>query len=153
VASVVRDIGAPGHPGGLLDRLQIIKVWHGGEGEFHQEVHEIAGRKAKPTSQAPPSVDLNTCEPQGPGHDQLCAVWSDPNFDPTRAAIYYVRAVENPSCRWSWRECLALEAKDSAASGESENASPPRPSACDDPDVPRTIQERAWTSPIWIEPT
>ncbi|MFK7898955.1 MAG: DUF3604 domain-containing protein [Myxococcota bacterium] len=147
-ASVARDVGVPGHPGGLLDRLQIIKVWHGEDGEFHQEVHDIAGRKA-PTAtangapapaSAPASVDLDTCEPQGSGHGELCAVWTDPHFDPTRAAAYYVRAVENPSCRWSWRECLALP------------ADAPRPSACDDPGVPKTIQERAWTSPIWIEP-
>ncbi len=147
VASVSRDVGIAGHPGGLLDRLQIVKVWHDEDGAFQQEVHEMAGRKAEPASsaEAPPSVDLATCEPRGPGHAQLCGVWTDPNFDPTRAAIYYVRAIENPSCRWSWRECLALE-----EDGDGLNAA--RPTACDDPKVPRTIQERAWTSPIWIEP-
>lgn len=141
VASVARDPGLPGHPGGLLDRLQIIKVWYGQNGEFHQAVHDVDGRLAKSagTSREPASVDLNTCEPRGQGADSLCAVWTDPDFDPNRMAAYYVRAVENPSCRWSWRTCLALP--------EAE-----RPAGCTDPKIAKEIQERAWTSPIWYEP-
>ena len=73
-------------------------------------------------------------------HDELYAVWRDPDFDARRAAIYYLRAVENPICRWSWRECLGMP--------ETE-----RPPTCNDPEIPRVIQERAWTSPIWYEPT
>ena len=60
-------------------------------------------------------------------------------IEPGRAAVYYARIVENPSCRWSTRRCLALP--------EAE-----RPDGCSDPGIPKTIQERAWTSPIWIEP-
>jgi hypothetical protein len=140
VASVARDPGTADHPGGLLDRLQIIKVWHGEDGQFHQEVHDVAGRLGGESSSEAASVDLATCEPRGVGHDQLCSVWTDPNFDADKAAAYYVRAVENPSCRWSWRTCLELP-----ESG--------RPEACRDPDIPRTIQERVWTSPIWYSPT
>jgi len=144
IASVNRDAGAPGSPGGLLDRLQIVKVWYGEDGDFHQAIFDVDGRVADAqnetgTSREPASVDLNMCEPRGVGADSLCAVWTDPNFDSTRAAAYYVRAVENPSCRWSWRTCLTLPA------GE-------RPASCDDPSIPRVIQERAWTSPIWYEP-
>jgi len=47
--------------------------------------------------------------------------------------------VENPSCRWTTWKCLAMPA------GE-------RPNGCSDPRVPKTIQERAWTSPIWFTP-
>ncbi|MAG31217.1 MAG: hypothetical protein CL908_10065 [Deltaproteobacteria bacterium] len=137
VASVARDPGAPGQPGGQLDRLQIIKAWADDDGNFHQAVHDVAGRLAGATSREPASVDLRTCEPQGYGHDTLCAVWTDPDFDPSRKAVYYARVVENPSCRWSWRECLAIP--------EAE-----RPESCRDANVPRTIQERAWTSPIWV---
>ncbi|MEZ4376415.1 MAG: DUF3604 domain-containing protein, partial [Polyangiaceae bacterium] len=54
-------------------------------------------------------------------------------------AYYYVRALENPTCRWSWRQCLSLP--------EAE-----RPEACSDPSVAKQIQERAWSSPIWYEP-
>ena len=66
-------------------------------------------------------------------------MWRDPDFDPERPAFYYVRVVEDPVCRWSWRDCLTL----------AEDARPP---ACSDPTVPRTIQERAWTSPVWYSP-
>lgn len=139
IANVTRDPGTPQNPGGRLDRLQIIKVWHGEDGQFHQEIHDVAGRLANAESREPASVDLATCEPRGAGNDQLCAVWTDPTFDPERAAAYYVRAVENPSCRWNWRTCLELP--------ETE-----RPESCSDPAIPRVIQERAWTSPIWYEP-
>jgi uncharacterized protein DUF3604 len=60
-------------------------------------------------------------------------VWTDPAFDPARRAFYYVRVLENPSCRWSTWEALRV--------GEE----PP-------PTSPRTIQERAWSSPIWYSP-
>nr|MDJ0869610.1 DUF3604 domain-containing protein [Myxococcota bacterium] len=70
--------------------------------------------------------------------DSLCAVWRDPDFDPGRRAVYYLRVLENPSCRWSQRQCLSLP------EGE-------RPAACTDPSVPTTIQERLWTAPIWYE--
>jgi hypothetical protein len=140
VASVTRDPGAAGHPGGLLDRLQIVKVWYGEDGGFHQEVHEIAGRVAQDPEAARASVDLATCQPRGSGHDALCGRWQDPSYDASRTAVYYVRAVENPSCRWSWRECLRLS--------EAE-----RPSTCEDPAIPKLIQERVWTSPIWVEPS
>jgi len=140
LASVARDPGTPTHPGGLLDRLQIIKVWHGEDGQFHQEVFELAGRLAGNASQEAASVDIDTCEPDGgAGYDQLCAVWTDPAFDAAQAVAYYVRVVENPSCRWSWRTCLEIPPDE-------------RPEACNDPDIPRVIQERAWTSPIWYEP-
>jgi hypothetical protein len=139
-AMVARDPGVRGHPGGLLDRLQIVKIWYAEEGGFHQEVHDIAGRVADDPGAESASVDLSTCEPRGAGYDELCAVWRDPDFDASRAAIYYLRAIENPSCRWSWRECLGIR--------EAE-----RPSTCNDPEIPRVIQERAWTSPIWFEPS
>ena len=135
VASVLRDPGAPDFPGNRLARLQIIKVWVGDDGRFHQAVHDVAGEATGGAD-----VDLATCEPRGPGHDSLCAVWRDDDFDGNRASAYYVRVVENPSCRWSWRQCLTFP----------EDA---RPATCDDPTIPRVIQERAWTSPIWYSPT
>jgi hypothetical protein len=131
---VHRDIGRADSGEGLLQRIQIVKGWVGDDGSFHQAIHDVAG---DPDSGA--DVDLQTCQPRGPGADQLCAVWRDPDFDPDRAAVYYVRVVENPSCRWSTRRCLALP--------EAE-----RPDGCTDPRVPKTVQERAWSSPIWVEP-
>ncbi len=131
--SALRDPGSATHAGGLLQRVQIVKAWADEEG-LHQAVYDVAGSRDNGAD-----VDLGTCEPRGPGLAAACGVWSDPDFDPTRGAVYYARVVENPSCRYSTRQCLAIP--------EAE-----RPPACSDPTVPRTIQERAWTSPIWYTP-
>jgi hypothetical protein len=129
-----RDIGRADGGEGLLQRIQIVKGWVGDDGSFHQAVVDVAG---DPDGGA--GVHPQTCQPLGPGADELCAVWRDPGFDPGRSAVYYARILENPSCRWSTRRCLALP--------EAE-----RPDGCSDPRVPKAVQERAWTSPIWIEP-
>lgn len=132
--SALRDPGTEGRPGGLLQRLQIIKGWVDDEGLFHQAVFDVAG---EPDNGA--DVDLTNCTPRGPGAAALCAVWRDPDFEAGRASVYYARVVENPSCRWSTWQCLAQPADD-------------RPAGCSDPRVPRVIQERAWTSPVWYAP-
>ncbi len=131
--SALRDPGTSEHPGGLLQRIQIIKGWVGDDGGFHQQVTDVAGRANDA------DVDLETCTPRGAGAEALCALWTDPSFDADQPAVYYARVVENPSCRWSTWQCLALP----------EDA---RPDGCRDPRVPKTIQERAWTSPIWVSP-
>jgi hypothetical protein len=84
-------------------------------------------------------VDLGTCVPSGPGFDSLCTVWTDPAFDPNQHAFYYVRALENPTCRWNTVMCNGLAPLD-------------QPPACTNPSIAKTIQERAWTSPIWYRP-
>jgi hypothetical protein len=129
--SALADPGTEDAPGGLLQRLQIIKGWVGQNGEFHQAVHDIAGDANNGAD-----VDLSTCLPRGPGAREMCATWRDPSFDRTHDAVYYARVVENPSCRWSARLCLSLP------EGE-------RPDGCTTDRLPKTIQERAWTSPIW----
>ena len=118
-----------------LERLQVIKGWVDERGRPHQEIHDIAG------ADRAADVDLDSCRRRGDGYRQLCAVWQDPSFDPGRQAVYYLRVLENPSCRWSTRDCLALRAEGAEL-----------PGACEDPDIPKTIQERAWTSPIWYSP-
>jgi hypothetical protein len=128
------DPGGDGHPGGLLERIQIIKGWVDPAGRFHQRIVDVAG-----VPEAGADVDLDTCAPRGPGAVQLCAVWRDPDFDPARAAVYYARVLENPSCRWTTWQCLRL-------------AEDERPDGCTDPRVPSTIQERAWTSAVWYSP-
>jgi hypothetical protein len=130
--SALRDPGDASGPGGLLQRVQIVKAWADEEG-LHQSVHDVVGSGDNGAHVS------DTCEPRGSGLTSACGVWTDPDFDPERRAVYYARVVENPSCRYSARQCQGLPA------GE-------RPEACDDPTVPRTIQERAWTSPIWYTP-
>ena len=70
-------------------------------GESRERVYEVAG---DPQSGA--GLDLATCTP-APGADQLCRVWTDPDFDPRAPAFYYARVVENPSCRWNTWACNA----------------------------------------------
>jgi hypothetical protein len=132
VVAATRDSGGPEHPGGLLQRAQIVKGWVDDDGRFNQAVYDVAGGGNGA------GVDLDTCQPRGRGQDSLCTVWTDPNFDASTRAVYYLRVLENPSCRWNQLQCLSLE--------EAE-----RPSSCSDPSVPKTIQERLWTSPIWYE--
>lgn len=131
--AALRDPGTADHPGMPLQRLQIVKGWIEG-GEARQKVFDVAG---DPENGA--SVDPETCLVEGTGFDSLCTVWRDPEFDPEQHAFYYARAVENPSCRWNAYQCSAIPPAD-------------RPPSCADPEIPRTVQERAWTSPIWYEP-
>lgn len=132
VLSAMRDVGTPEHPGGLLQRAQIVKGWVDAEGLFHQEVVDVAGGANDA------SVDAATCQPRGAGHNSLCRVWTDPDFDAAQNAVYYARVLENPSCRWSAIQCLEEQAD-------------ARSPSCSDPSVHKTIQERLWTSPIWYD--
>jgi len=134
VVSAMRDAGTAEHPGNLLQRVQIVKGWADADGTFHQRVVDVAGNKTNGAS-----VDTKTCEVSGPGENQLCTVWRDPSFDANQRAVYYARVFENPSCRFSTRICNAAEA------GQ-------KPAGCSDPNIPTTIQDRAWTSPIWYTP-
>ena len=131
--TALRDPGTADHPGIQLQRLQVVKGWIE-DGAAHQQVYDVAGDADNGAS-----VELGSCTPQGAGADALCTVWTDPSFNPAQLAFYYVRVLENPSCRWNTWVCNRL----SPAS---------RPAVCDDPAVPKTIQERAWTSPIFYAP-
>jgi hypothetical protein len=120
-----------------LQRLQIIKGWVEG-GDTKETVYDVAcsdGGAIDPTTHRCPDngavVDLDDCTiSEDVGSAQLTASWVDPDFDAVERAFYYVRVIENPTCRWSTWDALRLGIE--------------RPES-----VAATIQERAITSPIW----
>jgi len=116
-----------------LERIQVIKGWLGSDGKAYEKVFDVA------TTGAGPSVDENTCVPMGSGWQSHCVVWTDPEFDPSQPSFYYTRVVQNPTCRWSTLQCNEFDPLN-------------RPAGCDDPNVAKVIQERAWSSPIWYVP-
>jgi hypothetical protein len=95
-------------------------------------------------------VDPETCTPTGAGHASLCTVWQDPDYDADQRAFYYARVLENPSCRWSTLHCQAAEAQENGAMGDVYRKC--RIDPAQEPFYSPTLQERAWTSPIWINP-
>ena len=118
-----------------LQQLQVVKGWLDDDDRKHYKVYSVAG-----TPDNGASVDLASGERRGDGHEELCAVFQDPDFDADQPAFYYLRAVENPSPRWSLLDCLKIEESD-------------RPAVCrEDSEVPKVIQEMAWSSPIWYRP-
>lgn len=139
--SALRDAGTPLSPGTPLQRIQIVKGWLE-DGRLKERVYDVAG---DPRNGA--GVDLDTCRTWGTGADSLCNVWSDPDFDAREPAFYYARAVENPTCRWSQQLCIANHVRCNDPAGVPEGFEP----CCSDRHA-RTIQERAWSSPIWYTP-
>ncbi len=162
----------PNHPlheaGYDLQRLQIVKGWVDNAGKQHEKVYDVAGNANNGAS-----VDLNSCSVQGSGEKSLCNVWQDPDFDPSEQAFYYARVVENPSCRWSWQQCSdhltttnfnsfeqACSKKRQLDEGYQncclhEHLSSVYPANIDEREMgtyPATVQERAWSSPIWYQP-
>jgi hypothetical protein len=127
--------------GANLDRIQIVKGWYE-RGYAFEKVYDVVWSEA---DQRPvgadgkvPSVG-NTVNIEEAtytndiGDTQLTAVWSDPDFDPTHHAVYYARVIEIPTPRWTTFDAKAL------------GIAPPD-------DVDPTLQERAWSSPIWYTP-
>ncbi|MCW5760442.1 MAG: DUF3604 domain-containing protein, partial [Phenylobacterium sp.] len=126
--------------GANLDRVQVVKVWLDG-GDYKEKVFDVAlsgGRKADPkTGKAPAvgsTVDLRTATYRNTiGAAILQTVWRDPEFDAGKPAVYYVRALEIPTPRWT--TYLAVK------------RGLPIPTTS-----PATLQERAYSSPIWFTP-
>jgi hypothetical protein len=123
-----------------LQRVQIVKGWVE-DGEAMEKVFDVVcsdGLEPDETTDRCPDngaeVDLSDCSfSRDLGAAELRALWIDPEFDSSRRAFYYLRVLENPKCRWStW---------DAIRAGVDPN-----------PDLPATIQDRAWSSPIWYAP-
>jgi hypothetical protein len=148
-----KDPGTAERPGTDLQRVQIVKAWVGGDGQPHEKVFDVAGDRNNGAS-----VDTTTCAPVGHGAAELCTVWEDPDFDPAARAFYYVRLLENPTCRWSTVVCKAAGvdpfAEDCAAQAAAAGSA--FADCCldrdTDPFLEPVVQERAWTSPVWYRP-
>ena len=126
---------------GNLDRVQLVKGWVDADGQQHEQVYDVAfgdDRVIDPESgKLPPvgnTVDASTATYSNSiGNAELFTVWTDPDFDATQHAFYYLRVLEIPTPRWSTRDAVALGIEIPQG-------------------LPATIQERAWSSPIWYTP-
>jgi len=127
---------------GNLDRIQIVKGWVDAAGETHEKVYDVAwgdGERRRPGADGRLPAVGNTVDVANAtwtntiGDPELVTVWRDPEFDPAQRAFYYARVIEIPTPRWT--------AYDARYFGVSMG-----------PEVPMTIQERAYTSPIWYTP-
>jgi hypothetical protein len=122
---------------GNLDRVQIIKGWYDKRGYGFQKIYNVAwsdSRELDKNDKLPPvgnTVDIAKASyTNSIGDNELAAVWTDPDFNPADNAVYYARVIEIPTPRWSTYDAAELGV--------------PVPE-----EVPATIQERAWSSPIW----
>jgi hypothetical protein len=125
--------------GANLDRIQIIKVWRKG-GMDSERVFDVVwsgNRKPDATGKVPAvgdSVDLGSATyTNSIGAPQLSTQWSDPDFDASLSAAYYARVIEIPTPRWS----TYLAVRNNLPLTKAQ---------------PATLQERAWTSPIFYTP-
>jgi len=126
-------------PGANLDRIQIIKGWVDAKGEPQERIIDVVwsgDRRPGANGKLPPvgdTVDLKTATyANSIGATVLMGSWTDDKFDAAQAALYYARVLEIPTPRWSTYDAVR-------------NGLPLLK------DVPATIQERAWTSPIWYK--
>lgn len=127
--------------GANLDRVQIVKGWLDADGALHEKVYDVAwsgDRAIDPETGKLPavgsSVDFETATfDNSIGTADLAALCSDPDFDPAERAFYYARVLEIPRPRWSLIDAVYF------------GTEPP-------PEAPRSIQDRAYTSPIWYTP-
>jgi len=128
--------------GANLDRVQIIKGWLDSDGDTHERIYDVAvsdrrqigadGRTREPVGS---TVDIEKATFTNTiGDAILAAYWRDPDFDPAQYAFYYVRVIEIPTPRWTTYDAAFF--------------------GIDLPDkVPPTVQDRAYTSPIWYSPS
>jgi hypothetical protein len=135
---LIRAIRDP--DGANLDRVQVVKGWLDAAGKTHEKVYDVAwsgSRKpGKDGKLSPVGNTVNVKEAtytNGIGTPYLAAHWKDPKFDPAQRAFYYVRVIEIPTPRWTTYDAKVFGVK--------------LPT-----DVPASIQERAYTTPIWYGP-
>ncbi|MFM7220022.1 MAG: DUF3604 domain-containing protein [Nodosilinea sp.] len=123
-----------------LDRVQIVKGWLDNRGETQEKIYDVAwsgARQPGADGKLPPvgnTVNPGTAEwTNAIGAVELATVWTDPDFDPSQRAFYYARVLEIPTPRWTTYDQVRFQQTLPA-------------------EVPLTIQERCYTSPIWYSP-
>jgi len=123
-----------------LDRIQIIKGWTDASGQAQEKIFNVAwsgDRQLAADGRLPPvgnTANISTGKTTNSiGDPELAAMWVDPEFDPAQRAFYYARVLQIPTVRHSQLDAIAL--------------------GIDTPyEGPATLQERAYTSPIWYSP-
>ena len=128
--------------GANLDRVQVIKGWRSSDGALKEQVYDVAvsdGREIPDEGKVEAvgsTVDIeNLSYTNSIGDPELAVVWSDPDFDASVDAFYYVRVIEIPTPRWSAYDRKFFQNEARVREG-----------------FPLTTQERAYTSPIWYTP-
>jgi len=128
--------------GANLDRIQIIKGWVDKDGKTQERIYDVAvsgSRKIEADGRCKTTVGStvdveNATWTNTIGAPELISVWKDPDFDPALRAYYYVRVLEIPTPRWTAYDAKRFGTKPL-------------------PGTTMTLQERAYTSPIWYTPT
>ena len=126
---------------GNLDRIQIIKGWLDADGQQREKIYNVAwSGERKPDADGKLAAVGNTVDvakasyTNSIGAPELSALWRDPDFDPSEQAFYYARVLEIPTPRWSTYDAKTL--------------------GIDVPEgLPASIQERAFSSPVWYRPS
>ena len=127
--------------GANLDRIQVIKGWLDAKGETHERIYDVAvsdgrkiGKDGRCKTLVGSTVDIDKATYTNTiGSVMLAAHWQDPDFDAKESAFYYVRVLEIPTPRWTTYDAAFYNIK--------------RPDI-----VPATVQDRAYTTPIWYTP-
>jgi hypothetical protein len=126
---------------GGLDRIQMIKGWTDAEGQAHEKIFDVVWSGSRnpdsngnlPALPSTVNVDTASWDPAA-GSARLSTVWHDPEFDPAQLAFYYARVLEIETPRHQVYDAVAMRMNPDATGW------------------PLTIQERAWSSPIWYNP-
>lgn len=136
---IIRAVKDP--DGANLDRIQIIKGWLDQSGEQHEKIFDVAwsgDRLPDADGRLPPvgdTVDVQMARYENTfGDAELTTLWTDPEFDPAEPSFYYARVLEIPTPRHQVYDAVALRIDPETL------------------DYPTTIQERAYSSPVWYRP-
>ncbi len=136
---LIRTVKDP--DGANLDRVQVVKGWRSADGTIHEKIYDVAwsdARKPGADGKLPAvgnTVNLETARyTNAIGAAELATLWRDPDFDSAQPAYYYLRVLQIPTPRHNLYDAIALGLDPATL------------------EQPATIQERAWSSPIWYRP-